>query len=288
MTGSIAEAYGRRLALVNSGLEAVLPPAGREPRRLHEAMRHAVFGGGGGKRLRPVLLLSAAADLGVADDRALPAALALELVHCYSLVHDDLPCMDDAGERRGAPSVHAAFGYAVALLAGDALLTQAFEILGRAANSGLPRPGELLVELATAAGSGGMVGGQDLDLALGEGGAGPAGPDLVLRVHRMKTAPLYGFALVAPAHLAGVSAAEVRRWREAGVNFGLAFQAADDLRDASEDRRAPNLAKAAGTARAREMARESLRECEAALIDLAGLESGTLALVRAAAREMGL
>ncbi len=306
-------AYRRRLALINAGLGAVLPGAAVEPRRLHEAMRHAVFAGGGGKRLRPVILLTVAADLGVAEDRALPAALALELVHNYSLVHDDLPCMDNAPLRRGAPSVHAAFGYTDAVLAGDALLTLAFEVLGRAGNSGLPRPGDLVVELALAAGSVGMVGGQHADLdRTGQAASLLGGGDHpVLRVHRLKTAKLFGFAFSAPGYLAaapgetgtglehltssrprdpatGSLAATVAALRAVGESFGLAFQVADDLRDAAEDSAAPNLARAAGPARAREVAVEAAGRCLDGLRAVLGNGSATLDLVRGALKEMGL
>jgi len=281
-------AYGRRRDLVVRGLEAVLPPAGVEPRRLHEAMRHAVFGGDGGKRLRPVLLLTLASDLGIAEERALPAALALELVHCYSLVHDDLPCMDDAATRRGVPSVHAAFGYAEAVLAGDALLTLAFEVLGRAGNSGLRRPGELVVELARASGSLGMVGGQQVDLDRSGAAASslPGDGHPVLRLHGLKTAALFGFAFVAPGHLADLPAPAISSLRVAGQAFGTAFQVADDLRDESEDA-SQNFARAVGPDEARRVAHEAIAKCLENLRAVVG-EAETSALVRAATRAMGL
>jgi geranylgeranyl pyrophosphate synthase len=253
-------------------------------------MWHAVFAGGGGKRLRPVLLLTVGADLGVPVDLALPAALALELVHNYSLVHDDLPCMDNADLRRGLPSVHAAFGYGDAVLAGDALLTHAFEVLGRAANSGLPRPGELVVELARAAGSVGMVGGQCADLApdLSVAAALPGTDDPILKMQLMKTSKLYGFAFAAPAHLSGASREDIEALRAAGESFGLTFQLADDIRDAAEDDRPGNFARAAGPAKARRTALGALGACEAVIVEKMGRGAQTLALVRGAAREMGL
>lgn len=287
---AVEGAYRRRLALINSGLDAVLPSAATEPGRLHEAMRHGVFGGGGGKRLRPVFLLTVAADLGVPEEKALPAAMALELVHCYSLVHDDLPCMDNAVLRRGVASVHAAYGYAEAVLAGDALLTLAFEILGRAANSGLPRQGDLVVELARAAGSLGMVGGQQADLdPTGETaarlpGKGPA----ILKLHGLKTAKLYGFAFAAPGYLSGLKPPEVSALRAAGEDFGLAFQVADDIRDAAEDDRAPNFARSAGVAQAREAALAAVRRCLDGLAVVLARQAETAALIREAVGEMGL
>jgi len=308
--------YRRRLALVNAGLEAVLPGKSAEPRRLHEAMRHAVFAGGGGKRLRPVVLLTVASDLGVKEDHALPAAMALELVHNYSLVHDDLPCMDDAPLRRGAPSVHAAYGYSDAVLAGDALLTLAFEVLGRAGNSGLPRPGDLAVELALAAGSTGMVGGQHADLdRSGEVSEVLPGAENhpVLKVHHLKTAKLFSFAFCAPGYLAWGGGAEtgglaaglagvsggpaspgngarilVERLRSAGQGFGLGFQIADDIRDAGEDSQAPNFAKAAGLGQARQVALDFVSRCLDGLRTAVGDQGEILRLVRGAVKEMGL
>ncbi len=315
--------YRRRLALVNAGLEAVLPGLSVEPKRLHEAMRHAVFAGGGGKRLRPVILLTVAADLGLPEDRALPAAMALELLHNYSLVHDDLPCMDDARLRRGAPSVQAAFGYTDAVLAGDALLTLAFEVLGRAGNSGLPRPGDLVVELALAGGSVGMVGGQHADLdhtGVSAARLGSGGEHSVLAIHRLKTARLFAFAFTAAGYLAagaghpasGVAhpaagaghpavapgSATAVAWadmgrvieklRAAGESFGLAFQVLDDIRDAAEDGQAPNYAKAAGVEKARQVALDLSSRCQEVLQAAVGETSEILQLVREAVREMGL
>jgi geranylgeranyl pyrophosphate synthase len=308
--------YRRRLALVNAGLEAVLPGLSVEPKRLHEAMRHAVFAGGGGKRLRPVILLTVAADLGLPEDRALPAAMALELLHNYSLVHDDLPCMDDARLRRGAPSVQAAFGYTDAVLAGDALLTLAFEVLGRAGNSGLPRPGDLIVELALAGGSVGMVGGQHADLdhtGVSAARLGSGGEHSILAIHRLKTARLFGFAFTAAGYLAsgaghlasgaghpasapGFATAVARadmgrvieKLRAAGESFGLAFQVLDDIRDAAEDGQAPNYAKAAGAEKARQVALDLSSRCQEALQAAFGEASEILQLVREAVREMGL
>ncbi len=308
---SAEDVYRRRLALVNAGLDSVLPNPAVEPRRLHEAMRHGVFAGGGGKRLRPVILLSVAADLGIKEDKALPAALALELVHNYSLVHDDLPCMDDAETRRGAPPVHAAYSYAEAVLAGDALLTLAFEVLGRAANSGLARGGDLAVELARAAGSLGMVGGQEADLdGTAEAAARLPGTEHpILRLHHLKTAKLFGFAFGAPGCLGGPDAGRALAGRplsgqafsgetggqdtadllrRAGESFGLAFQVADDIRDAGEDDRAPNFARAVGAAKAKELALGLARSAVETLERVLGGEAEVIRLVRGAVREMGL
>jgi geranylgeranyl pyrophosphate synthase len=300
-------AYRRRLALINGGLDAVLPGESVEPKRLHQAMRHAVFAGGGGKRLRPVVLVTVAADLGLPEEKALPVALALELLHTYSLVHDDLPCMDNAAFRRGAPSVHVQFGYADAVLAGDALLTFVFEMLGRDANSGLVRAGELIVDLALAAGSVGMVGGQQADLdgtfavaaRLGKGGEHP-----VLSIHRLKTAKLFRFAFSAPGYLnagrpggkigshltSGQGGPErlIESLKAAGESFGLAFQVADDIRDVEEDSRAPNYARAVGVEKARQVALDHASQCWERISALFDGKGETLDLVRGAVREMGL
>lgn len=279
--------YQARLVLVNEGLTEVLPARDSEPRRLHAAMWHAVFGGGGGKRLRPVIVLTVGADFAVPAQRALPAALALELVHDYSLVHDDLPCMDDAAVRRGAPSVHAAYGYADAVLVGDALLTLAFEVLGRGYSVEL---GPLVVRLAEAAGAAGMVGGQHADLdPSGEAARClPGAEDPTLRVHLLKTARLFEFAFAAGALVAARGEAELSRLASAGVDFGMAFQIADDIRDAGEDDESTNVARALGAGEANELAHHALDRCLRQLADLMGPRSETLQLIRAAAVEMAL
>src|SRR5262249_22327478 len=152
------------LPRVERALEAALSRAGEPPARLHAAMRHLLFPGG--KRLRPALALAAAEAVGGDVDAALPAAVAVELVHVYSLVHDDLPCMDDDVERRGRPTVHVAFDEATAVLAGDALLAAAFAALSEGAGEGdAPRRVLAARDLARAAGAAGLVGGQIDDLA---------------------------------------------------------------------------------------------------------------------------
>jgi len=284
------QAYERRLAAVNASLEAAVPSGDASPAVLHEAMRHAVFGGGGGKRLRPVILLTVAADLGVDEAAVLPAATALELIHNYSLVHDDLPCMDDAPERRGVPSVHRAYGCGNAVLAGDALLTLAFEVLGRAAETGDGPWGVLVAELARAAGSAGMAGGQHADLDP-DGGAAlglPGDDHAALRVHRLKTAKLFGFAFSAPCLLAPDRQAWAAEFREAGEEFGLAFQIADDVRDAGEDASSLNYARDVGELAARRTAEAAVARCLAVVDRRLGSASETSALVREAVRDMGL
>jgi geranylgeranyl pyrophosphate synthase len=197
------------------------------PPRLRDAMRHSLFGGG--KRLRPLLVTGAEAALrrgrGVPHDAVLDAACAFELVHTYSLVHDDLPAMDDDILRRGRPTCHVAFDEATAILAGDGLLTYAFAVI-----AGIPRHGaRLAVLLAEAAGPAGMVGGQQLDLEAT--GAEPE-PAVIRRIHLGKTARLIAAPLEAGAILAGADAATSAAVRKAGLELGLAFQALDDQLDA--------------------------------------------------------
>jgi farnesyl diphosphate synthase len=208
------------------------------PPRLLAAMRHAALGGG--KRLRPFLVVESAALFGVPEKRALPAATAFECVHCYSLVHDDLPAMDDDDLRRGRPSLHRAFDEATAILAGDALLTLAFDILSR--ETAAPDPavrGELVASLARAAGIGGMAGGQMIDLeAEGRFAAGtPLALDAgaIERLQAMKTGALIGAACEAGAILGRADAEARRALADYAQAFGLAFQIADDLLDAEGD-----------------------------------------------------
>ncbi|MCE5248044.1 polyprenyl synthetase family protein [bacterium] len=208
-----------------AALSAALPPAGGPLSPLPEAMRHAALAGG--KRLRPLLVLASCEAAGGAWDDAISAALALEMVHTYSLVHDDLPAMDDDDLRRGRPTVHVAFNEATAILAGDALLTLAFETLTRA-----EIPAERVVAevrcLAGAAGALGMVGGQQLDLSA-EGK--PATEQLVTDIDRLKTGALLSAAFELGALAAGAPPSFVATLRRIGDDVGLAFQIQDDLLD---------------------------------------------------------
>jgi farnesyl diphosphate synthase len=204
------------------------------PPRLLEAMRYASLGGG--KRLRPFLLIEAAALFGVPRDRALMAGAALECVHCYSLVHDDLPAMDNDALRRGRPTVHAAYDDATAILAGDGLLTLSFDILSRAETHPDPaiRIG-LVSALAQAAGPGGMVGGQMLDLAaegrFADGRPQPLVEEEIARLQTMKTGALLRFACLAGAVLGKAGPEQRQALHGYGSALGQAFQIADDLLD---------------------------------------------------------
>jgi farnesyl diphosphate synthase len=212
-------------ARVDADLDKQLPAASEPPERLHEAMRYAVFSGG--KRLRPALAYAAAIAGGAPPECASPIASAVELLHAYSLVHDDLPAMDDDDLRRGRPTVHVRFGEALAILAGDALLTAAFGQLGR---EGVPAAAT--VRLAEAAGSRNLVGGQadDLDFARASATA-----EDVTSIHARKTAALFRFALWGGGACAGMDAPGLARLDAYGLAYGLAFQLIDDLGDAGRE-----------------------------------------------------
>ncbi|MBB5735328.1 farnesyl diphosphate synthase [Xanthomonas arboricola] len=206
-------------------LEACLPSPLLAPQRLHAAMRHAVLGGG--KRMRPLLVYAAGALFGADEDSLDTPAVAVELIHAYSLVHDDLPAMDDDALRRGQPTVHIAFDEATAILAGDALQTRAFELLAAAPASAELRVG-WLQSLATAAGAAGMCGGQALDIDAT--GRLQSLPDLE-RMHALKTGALIR-AAVRMGALAGAAAADDQQRLDAFADaLGLAFQVRDDILD---------------------------------------------------------
>ncbi|ESY54936.1 MULTISPECIES: polyprenyl synthetase family protein [unclassified Mesorhizobium] len=234
-----------RAAAIEAGLRLLLDGrtlAGEiaRPERLMAAMRHGVLNGG--KRLRPFLLMESAALFGADGEAAMRVAAALECVHCYSLIHDDLPAMDDDDLRRGQPTVHKAFDEATAILAGDALLTLAFDVLADEATA-LPaeRRAALVLALARAAGTGGMVGGQTLDLEAERNRPDEAG---IVRLQAMKTGALIRYACEAGAIIAGAAPQDRDRLAEFGSAVGLAFQLADDLLDLTAD--ASQMGKATG------------------------------------------
>ena len=209
---------------VNARLEAWLRAPDEESAPLFEAMRYSVLAGG--KRFRPALVILTSRLLGASDDEALPAACAIEMVHTYSLIHDDLPAMDNDDLRRGRPTCHKAFDEATAILAGDALLTLAFDILARP--PGGPRAAALVAELARGAGAGGMLAGQMADMVFE--GAQPTA-EAVEFIHRHKTAALIASALRLGAIAADAPQATVDRLGRFGEKLGLAFQIADDALD---------------------------------------------------------
>ena len=239
---SFAEQLSHYTQQVETGIETFLPPATERPTRLHEAMRYALQGGG--KRLRPVLLL-AATDLcapPVKPHDALPAAIALECVHTYSLVHDDLPCMDNDDLRRGRATTHKAYDEATALLTGDALLTHSFVILSLNYANHPILAHHLCRELAMAASSRRLIGGQMEDL-LAERKSNATAAELDL-IHLNKTAAMIECALVMGGHIGGANPGELELLRRAGRHLGLTFQIVDDILDATAD--TATLGKTAG------------------------------------------
>jgi len=215
-------------ATVDAALERLLPAADAWPARLHEAMRYAVFGGG--KRVRPILARAACRAAGGDPARALEPGCALELIHTYSLIHDDLPALDDDRLRRGRPTVHVAYDEALAILAGDALLTEGFAVLARfpEGDAAARERAEACRVVATAVGSLGMVGGQVEDLE-----ATGAAPDAgrLERIHRAKTGALLAAAVELGALLGGAAGERRRAFLEFGRGLGLLFQIADDILD---------------------------------------------------------
>jgi geranylgeranyl diphosphate synthase type II len=224
---------------IDQALDGFLPTVNRSG-RLAEAMRYSVMAGG--KRLRPNLCLAAAEAVGGKADVALTAACALEMIHTYSLIHDDLPAMDNDRLRRGRPTCHIAFDEATAILAGDALLTLAFEILAADAACPFQRRAEAIRILSGAAGAGGMVGGQMLDM-LSEGRA--LDQTELEQLQRLKTGALIETSLVCGALLAAGRPNQMESLQEYGRLIGLAFQVADDILNVEGDPAV--MGKAAGT-----------------------------------------
>jgi farnesyl diphosphate synthase len=223
----LSEALAATASLVNAELDLLLQPGEGPERRVHDAMRYASLDGG--KRLRPFLVMQSASLFNVSPSSALRVAAALEMVHCYSLVHDDLPCMDDDDLRRGRPTCHKKFDEATALLAGDALLTRAFEILASEATHCDPAVRcQLVGELAHAAGGQGMVGGQMVDL---QAARLDMDVNAITRLQQMKTGRLISFACEAGA-IMGKAASSLRlALKNYASEIGLAFQIADDILD---------------------------------------------------------
>ncbi|MFO7534566.1 MAG: polyprenyl synthetase family protein [Kiritimatiellia bacterium] len=266
----------RQQARVDAFLKRRLPPATTRPAVLHKAMRYSVLAGG--KRFRPVLAMAAAQACGKADAPALAAGAAVELLHTYTLIHDDLPCMDDDALRRGKPTCHVAFGEANALLAGDALQTLAFEWLAALPQSA--SPARLTVELARAAGSQGVIGGQVEDL-LAEGSRPSKGRLDYIHLH--KTAVLIEAAARLGAIAGGAAEDDIAKVGRYGLRLGVAFQVADDILNATStpealgkpvgsDKERGKLTFVAlhGLRQSRSMADSLVREAQAALKGLPG------------------
>lgn len=260
MTPDLADALASDAARVEAALDGLLTPPEGPEKRVFEAMRYASLAGG--KRLRPFLVLESCRLFDSDGESALRIAAALEMIHCYSLVHDDLPAMDDDDLRRGRPTCHKAFDEATAILAGDGLLTYAFDVVADPATHDDARVrANLVLALARAAGLGGMVGGQALDLAA-ETAATPLTQAETLRMQAMKTGALLRFAVDAGALLGAASPAQAAAMARYGDALGAAFQIADDILDAEGDTAA--LGKRAG---------KDAERGKATLVGLLGLDA---------------
>ncbi len=228
-----------RCRLVDAALDRFLPPSPTRPPTIHKAMRYSIFAGG--KRLRPIVCLAAAEACGGRVGDAMPLACAVECIHTYSLIHDDLPCMDDDDFRRGKPTSHKVFGEGVAVLAGDALLTFAFELVARA--KGWPRYSHaaLVKDAAIASGSLFLIAGQVADLE----GEGKKTSHAQLRyIHERKTSALLTCSIRLGAMSANATTAQLRALTRFGYNLGMAFQVIDDILDATKT--SAQLGKTAG------------------------------------------
>jgi geranylgeranyl diphosphate synthase, type II len=230
----------RKRDRVDAALERWLPPEDTPPETIHKAMRYSVFAGG--KRIRPVLCIAAAEVVGDQTDGVADAACSLELIHTYSLIHDDLPALDNDDLRRGRPTSHKVFGDAMAILAGDSLLTLAFAVLSRVDAIGESRRIRLVEELATASGTvQGMIAGQVHDL---EGEGQPPTAELLETIHRAKTGALLRASLRMGAIYAGATPEQFEALSRYGEHAGLAFQIVDDLLDVEQS--SEELGKTAG------------------------------------------
>ncbi len=234
-------------ALVEAALEKLLPPENTPPASIHRAMRYSVFAGG--KRIRPILCLESARMFTTDLAGAVQVGCALECIHTYSLIHDDLPALDNDDLRRGKPTNHKVFGEAMAILAGDALLTLAFEILAGAPIAPEARV-RVIAEISAAVGTvNGMVGGQVADV---EAGGNPVDAAMLEYIHRSKTAALIRGSIVAGSIAGGAAPEDVARLRAFGENIGWAFQVVDDILDVEESSAA--LGKTAGKDQAQQKA----------------------------------
>jgi farnesyl diphosphate synthase len=231
VANELSSAMGEAAELVEQEIDHLLPMSDLTEAKLFEAMRYACLGGG--KRLRPFLVLTSAGLFGVSKDCAVRVAAAVEFIHCYSLVHDDLPAMDNSDLRRGRPTVHRQFDHATAILAGDALLTLAFEVLADPATHEDPKVRcGLVASLAKAAGMHGMVAGQMLDL-IAEHEQFDMGA--TTRLQRLKTGEMIAFSCCAGAILGKASQPQMQALHNFAHDLGLAFQIADDLLDIDGD-----------------------------------------------------
>lgn len=264
-----------RIAIIDRALDAWVPAETVEPETIHRAMRYSLFAGG--KRIRPILCMAASDVVRPEAPGVAEAAATLEMIHTYSLIHDDLPALDNDDLRRGQPTNHKVFGEAMAILAGDSLLTLAFQVLGSLGHVDASARSALVLELASASGTvRGMIGGQVHDIE-GEGQAPSAG--LLDKIHRAKTGALLRASVRMGAIYAGASPADLASLSEYGEHAGLAFQIVDDILDIEESSEA--LGKTAGKdlhqqkitfpavyglAESRRMAEEERQKAHAALV----------------------
>lgn len=225
----LKEYIDTRAVEVDAALDAFLPGKRLRPSTIHEAMRYAVFAGG--KRLRPVLCLAAAEACGGSVGDAMAPACAVEVLHTYSLVHDDLPSMDDDDLRRGRPTCHKVYGEAIAVLTGDALLTEAFAMLAKTPVSKRYGVGEYVAELAETGGSRRLIGGQVMDL---EGEGEPLTKAQLVRIHESKTAALLTTSIRLGAMTANATPRKLEALTTFGHALGLAFQVIDDILDVTQ------------------------------------------------------
>ena len=228
-----------RTAAVDRALNRFLPRAGAKPSTIHKAMRYSIFAGG--KRMRPALCLAAAEACGGEMEEAMPLACALECIHTYSLIHDDLPAMDDDDLRRGKPTNHKVFGEGIAILAGDALLTEAFAIAAQCRSWGRYAHREIILELAEAAGSKQLIAGQVADL---ESEGKKIGASALKYIHERKTSALLRCSTRLGGMSANCGAAQLEALTDFGYNVGLAFQIIDDILDMTQT--SEQLGKTAG------------------------------------------
>ncbi len=228
LTETTTSYFTRRAAEVNEWLECFVPSESVPPRQLHRAMRYSLLAGG--KRLRPILVLAAGEAFGAEPDDLMPAACAVEMIHTYSLIHDDLPAMDNDDLRRGLPTCHKVFGEAMAILAGDALLTQAFRVLSSdAAGRDPSRQLRVIREVSAAAGTvEALIGGQIVDI---ESEGKEIDEPTLEYIHRSKTGAMIRVSIVIGAVLAGADEPQITALGEYGERIGLAFQIADDILD---------------------------------------------------------
>ena len=272
---TLKEYLAARIAIIDRALDAWVPAETVEPETIHRAMRYSLFAGG--KRIRPILCMAASDVVRPEATGVSEAAATLEMIHTYSLIHDDLPALDNDDLRRGQPTNHKVFGEAMAILAGDSLLTLAFQVLGSLGHVDASARSALVLELASASGTvRGMIGGQVHDIE-GEGQIPSAG--LLDKIHRAKTGALLRASVRMGAIYAGASPADLASLSEYGEHAGLAFQIVDDILDIEESSEA--LGKTAGKdlhqqkitfpavyglAESRRMAEEERQKAHAALV----------------------